>query len=156
MSCRSALGFVEKHWLENQRRFHQSKAETTRARSRRLERGGFVVFLLAICAALGHLATSLLAGHFHLLENSWAFLAIVLPGVGAAMGGFRTHREYSRLAKRSRNMDQALANVVSDLQSAAEMPETLASALRRTEQLLLSEVQDWLMLMRFAVVQPPG
>ncbi len=155
-TCESAVSFIEARWLEDQREYHKKKARGTRKKSRWLERAGRTAFTLAMLAALGHLTLSIVEGHFELFENSLAFIGIVLPGIGAAMGGFRGHREYSRISKRSTNMEQALAMLEFDLKYIADTPESLAPALRRTEQLMLSEVQDWLMLMRFAVVEPPG
>jgi len=58
-----------------------------------------------------------------------AFLAIVLPGIGTALGGFRGHREYSRLAKRSLNMAQALRELDQVLEEAST-PEEISRVLQ--------------------------
>jgi hypothetical protein len=88
-------------------------------------------------------------------ERLLAFLAIVLPGAGAALGGYRAHREYSRLAKRSAGMALELRELAARLDEVRD-PEALGNVLREVEQLMLAEVQDWLMLMRFVPVEPPG
>ena len=88
-------------------------------------------------------------------EDLLVFLAIVLPGAGAALGGYRAHREYSRLAKRSAGMALELRELATRLDEVRD-PESLGNVLREAEQLMLIEVQDWLMLMRFVPVEPPG
>jgi hypothetical protein len=88
-------------------------------------------------------------------EDLLVFLAIVLPGAGAALGGYRAHREYSRLAKRSAGMALELRELAARLDEVRD-PEALGNVLREVEQLMLAEVQDWLMLMRFVPVEPPG
>lgn len=80
------------------------------------------------------------------------FVAIALPAVAAAAEGIRTHREYSRLAKRSENMALALRELDEEFVFASE-PDALESLLRETEELMLQETQDWLMLMRFTDVR---
>jgi hypothetical protein len=79
----------------------------------------------------------------------------VLPGAGAALDGYRAHREYSRLAKRSAGMALELRELAARLDEVRD-PEALGNVLREVEQLMLAEVQDWLMLMRFVPVEPPG
>jgi hypothetical protein len=79
--------------------------------------------------------------------------AIILPAVGAAIGGIRTHREYSRIWKRSSNMVFVL-NDLKPLFNEVKTPENLQYLLRQTEELMLRETQDWLMMMRFIDLKP--
>jgi hypothetical protein len=92
-----------------------------------------------------------------LLSSSWektvVLFAIILPAAGAALGGIRSHREYSRIEKRSSNM----VHVLTELKSLFEQvrtPENLEFLLRQTEELMLRETQDWLMMMRFIDLKP--
>ena len=83
------------------------------------------------------------------------FLGLVLPGAGAALGGFRAHREYSRIAKRS----AAMAATLTSMEQRLEAPDAdlrLEEHLRQMEQVMIGEVQDWVVLMRVATVQPVG
>ena len=142
--------FIRQRWIEKQIEYHNIKSGKSRNKSRRLERGGLVIFSLALLAAALHLA-------FYFLGNEWleapiTFAAIVLPAVGAAIGGIRTHREYSRLAKRSENMVQSLTELKDNLDRATSTGE-FEALLREIEQLMLIETQDWLMLMRFAKLE---
>jgi hypothetical protein len=152
--------FVGGRWLEDQRRFHESKWRHAETMSRRLEAGGRAVFVLALAAAAVHFASGLLldAGGGHASARSaWEhvlmFLAIALPGTGAALGGIRTHREYSRLARRSSNMEIALRGLESRFLLTAD-PDRFEQMLREAELLFLRESQDWLTLMRFVALEP--
>lgn len=149
-----ALEFARQCWVAGQIGFHKRKAETNLRMSERLERWGKWGFFLALGASSAHLIASRISHgeESGFLGPSLAFLAIVLPGIGTALGGFRAHREYSRLAKRSRNMAQELGELDQVL-AEAESSEEVARVLRQTEEFMLSEVQDWLMLMRFTKVE---
>jgi hypothetical protein len=115
-----------------------------------LEWGGVVIFAFALLAAGLHLI--LFALHYEWMELPITFAAIILPAVGAAIGGIRTHREYSRIAKRSENMVQSLTEMKDNLKR-TESPDEFEALLREIEQVMLIETQDWLMLMRFAKLE---
>jgi len=156
--CANVKAYLQSHWLEDQIRFHEGKAERSGRLSRNLERAGWLAFLMAIGVAAAHLVILWLhrgeEGHgFPGLTA--AFLSILLPGVGAAFGGFRVHREYSRLARRSGNMAAELRELKEGME-AADDPESLEKIVREIENLTLGETQDWLTLMRFVPVEPPG
>ena len=151
----AGIAFVRRHWLHDQVRFHQGKAARASLASRRLEKAGWAVFVAAILAAAWHILSMALGhpGFLALLEKPVIFLAVVLPGLGAAIGGIRGHREHSRLAKKSQFMQAALQELESRFASAHGATE-LQALLRETEQLLLQETQEWLVLMKFARVEP--
>lgn len=142
--------FIRQRWIKKQIEYHNRKSEESRKKSRRLELAGVVIFSLALLAAALHLAFYFL-GH-EWLEAPITFAAIVLPAIGAAIGGIRTHREYSRLAKRSENMVQSLTEMKDNLERADTIDE-FETLLREIEQVMLIETQDWLMLMRFAKLE---
>ena len=149
--------FARRRWVGEQIQFHRQKAKSSRRLSRLLERAGWVAFALAILAAAAHVALSMLAQHEggSPVEAILTFAAIVLPAVGAALGGFRAHRELSRLAKRSGDMERELTRLDADLAKARNLGD-LDRALRETERLMSAEVEDWRFLMRFVPVEPPG
>lgn len=152
--CRNLLEYVHNHWIKDQTTFHRNKHADVKKISRILEWSGLAIFFTAMAAAVSHLifypgrefqSTG--------LENLLIFSAIVLPAVGAAIGGIRSHREYSRMEKRSKNMEV----VLSDLDErflGISTPKALESLLREAEELMLRETQDWLMLMRFVELKP--
>ncbi|MDQ2977342.1 MAG: SLATT domain-containing protein, partial [Acidobacteriota bacterium] len=148
--CTVFESFARESWIQDQIEFHEKKARDSERMSRLLERGGIVAFGLALMAAALHLI--LFALHIEWLGRTLILAAISLPAVGAAIGGIRTHREYSRLAKRSNNMAINLRRLDERFSSASD-PQTLESLLQETERLMLLETQDWLMLMRFAKLE---
>jgi hypothetical protein len=138
------VAFVRRFWLAAQIRFHTDKAAQAKRMSHRLERAGFICFSAALAAAALHLTLSLL--HIESLEHPLTFAAIFLPAAGAAIGGIRTHREYSRLAIRSENMAESLRALDRRIATVAT-PKDLAAVLVQIEELTLLELQDWLTLM---------
>ncbi len=153
--CHRWAEFVRRHWIEDQISFHEKRSQQFARRSRRLEWAGETIFVIALVTAALHLVLfdPVTLVHSDLLERTITFLAIALPAAGAAIGGIRTHREYSRLEKRSRNM----VIVLKDLNrrfAFVESPAELEGLLRETEVAMLRENQDWLMLMRFVELKP--
>jgi hypothetical protein len=142
--------FIASQWLDDQIFYHQKKAEKSKFNNRLLERGGFIIFSLALLSAALHLLFYFL--HQEWLELPLTFAAIVLPAVGAAVGGIRTHREFSRLSKRSENMIQSLSELKANLEQ-TKTPNEFENLLRKIEQTMLIETQDWLMLMQFAELE---
>jgi hypothetical protein len=153
-ACAACVSFVRARWIGPQIGFHAAKAEKAGRLSRLLEKAGWATFLAAVGAAAWHLV-SFIFGHRGILpalEKPAVFLAIVLPALGAAIGGVRSHREYSRLEKRSQYMAEALRELDQRFDAVADF-SGLEALLRETEQLMLQETQDWLMLMKFAKVE---
>jgi hypothetical protein len=153
-ACAACVSFVRARWLGAQIEFHAAKSEKAGCLSRLLERAGRATFLAAIGASAWHLVSYALGhrGFLYALEKPVVFLAVVLPAVGAAIGGVRAHREYSRLEKRSQYMEAALRELDRRFADMAAFGE-LEMLLKETEQLMLQETQDWLMLMKFAKVE---
>jgi hypothetical protein len=61
--------------------------------------------------------------------------------------------EHRRLAERSKNMQEQLERLGAQMASAIS-PEEFETALRNLdEQLMLREIQDWLMLMRYVEIK---
>jgi hypothetical protein len=151
--CAACISFARARWLGPQIKFHAAKAAKSGRLSRLLEKAGRITFVAAIGAAGWHLFSFIPGnrGFLVTMEKTAVFLAIVLPALGAAIGGVRAHREYSRLEKRSQYMEAALRELDQRFAAAAESGE-LDMLLKETEQLMLQETQDWLMLMKFAKV----
>ena len=153
--CQQCTDFVRKHWIQNQITYHGDKAIDVRKISSILEWTGMAIFFIAMAAAISHLIFFYPGKEFQskTLEELLIFFAIVLPAVGAAIGGIRSHREYSRVGKRSSNMEIILKELDEQF-SHANTPEALESLLRDTNELMLRETQDWLMLMKFVELKP--
>jgi hypothetical protein len=160
-SCVGVSAFVKKAWIEDQITYHEAKARRTERLSRRIELGGLIVFSLALTAPLLHLVlfnpinvlgAAVGPGGEEFFGGVLTLCALVLPAIGAALGGIRTHREYSRLAKRSEDMVAGLQNLHDSLER-VRTPKQLDTVIREAEQLMLSEVQDWVSLTTFSVLE---
>jgi hypothetical protein len=149
-SCTPYSEYVEEMWIRKQIKYHRDTSIDNRRLGRRLELGGIAIFSVAMIAAFVHFG-AFLPGRV-LLSSTWgkaiSLAAIVLPAAGAAIGGIRSHREYSRIEKRSSNMVQVLSDLLSAFRKSSNV-EDLVTLLRQTEELMLRETQDWLMFMRF-------
>jgi hypothetical protein len=152
--CRNFIEYVHNHWIKDQMTHHRNKHTDVKKISQILEWSGLAIFFMAMAAALSHLIFYRDRGFQSTgVENLLIFCAIVLPAVGAAIGGIRSHREYSRMEKRSKNMEVVLGDLDERFISITT-PEALESLLREAEELMLRETQDWLMLMRFVELKP--
>jgi hypothetical protein len=154
VSCEILVNFVRKSWILDQTNYHEGKSKELEKKNHCLEKSGIIIFVLAVTAAFFHIVL-FFPGHevdAGWLESGLTFAAIVLPAIGAVFGGIRTHREYSRLAKRSTNM-VAILKGLDEHFSRITKPEVLESSLRDMEELMLRETQDWLMLMRFVKLE---
>jgi hypothetical protein len=154
--CSVARSYARWHGIREQVRYHERAAAKAGRISRTLERGGAVAFALAMLGAVMHLTLTLTGhGDESVAGAALVFAAIVLPAVGAAFGGFRAHREYSRLSKRSQRMAQGLRRLKGRL-GRVSSPDELTTVLREVERAMLSETEDWLALMEFVPVERPG
>jgi hypothetical protein len=92
----------------------------------------------------------LFSGTFHesKLAPFLTLAALTLPAMGTMAAAIRTHREYKRLAIRSRRMVVEL----NDAKAAFQLltPDKLDRLLRRTEQVMIRETREWLDLMSFS------
>jgi hypothetical protein len=149
-NCRLLGDFVVKAWLDEQIDFHEKTFERNHRRSRRFEKAGEVVFFLAMAVAISHFLLPMAFVRFHELAfaNTLTLLSLVLPALGATIGAIRSHREYKRLAMRSRKM----AHELRELKKVFTLitPGKLEGLLRGTEQVMIEESRDWLALMTFA------
>ena len=150
-SCRSLGEFVVKAWIDDQITYHREQVHrTSKKKSRRLESFGEAVFFTALSVALIHAIWGLFSGTFHesKLARVLTLAALTLPAMGAMAEAIRTHREYKRLAIRSKRMVVEL----NDAKAAFQLltPDKLDRLLRRTEQVMIRETQEWLDLMSFA------
>ena len=153
-NCFQCSQYVRKHWVDEQKRFHEGMMNKAGTLNNFLEQTGIVIFYCAMSAALSHFILTYL---YHtsqnvVLEKFLTFFALVLPAAGAAIGGIRSHREYSRTAKRSQHMKAVLEDLAERF-TYANSPKSLETLIRETELLMLRETQSWMMIMRFAELE---
>ncbi|MBL8693117.1 MAG: hypothetical protein JNJ88_03390 [Planctomycetes bacterium] len=148
--------FINRVWLNDQRRYHRKTSKNMRRYARRIRLGTGLIFVMAIAVCGVHLSMLIAeigtkgsgTGHSP-IEHALMTLSLTIPAVGAGLGSYRGHREFDRLASRSEGMAAALREVQREI-LAARTPEALQIAVRRAEELTLREVQGWVSLMNFA------
>lgn len=141
--------YVINYWIEDQIKYHTSKSIKSGKKNWFFEKAGLYIFFLAVIVALLHTIFAFL----NIEEEILLSIVIILPAMGAAAGGIRAHREFSRLEKRSRSMVQPLSNFKETLETMDD-PKDFEITLRNIEKLMLDETQDWLMIMRFVDLKP--
>ena len=154
-SCAELCEFVQRAWIDDQIRYHERRVAEVGGASKRLERAGKWVFAAAIVVAAVHLSLVTIgwAERLRALESPTAFLALVLPVLGASIGGIRTHREYSRLVERHQVMVGILRHLRARYGSETSL-ERLYGLLRETEDVMVREAGEWLALMRYTRIDP--
>lgn len=139
--------FIDRAWIQHQITYHEKKRKQAKLRNEIFEYAGFGVFLLAVIASGWHFWLALSSAGTHGFEHhALTFVALVFPTWGASIGGLRSHREYSRIVKRSDGMVKeltALQRESEEINSRAALERFLAE----TEALMLREAKEWLSLM---------
>jgi hypothetical protein len=151
--------YIRECWIELQFRHHREKAGITERKNRFLKRLGIGFFAAAIVVSGVHLIMSWLSmkGYFggellHLTEGILSVVAITLPAAGATTNGYRSLMEYSRLSHRSLAMAVNLKMLHNSSENVSNQAE-LEAFLKRAEDLMLMESQDWVRLMSFAELE---
>ena len=143
------IAYVQKSWIDGQIEFQEKYFRRNNRKNKILETGGRVIFATAIAAALTHIIFSWLPAASrpsHLIHNILTVLAISLPTIAAAFEGLRRQSEYSRNKNRSLGMIAALETMCQKFLSVQDEGE-FNRLLHDTDALMLSETQEWMMLM---------
>lgn len=143
--------FLIEAWIEDQRTYHDSKSRRHLRRHHRLARTGEVLFGLTFIAAVVHV---LQVGP-ELFHHGLAFVALVFPAIGGALGAIRTHREYLRNSLRFSEMVRHLEELKGEMK-AVSSPERLAAMVREAEQTMLHETEDWRVVVGIHKPEAPG
>lgn len=149
-TCPLLVNFILKFWVQDQLKYHSGKAINTRKKRELLEKAGFIMLILAILSPVAHL---LLFYHGHVildvvwLEKANTLTALSLPAVSGAIAGILSHREYTRIEKRSLNMITQIAEIQHVIKRTGD-PEVLKTSLREMDVLMKSETEEWLILMK--------
>jgi hypothetical protein len=150
-SLEARAAFARNQWVKGQTLYHRRTSKRCARRSHMMEYCGMGVFGLALLAAAVHLLTH---GILHgALEKVLTGAALLLPAVGASLDGIRSHRDYSRLARRSCNLDSVLSHLDTRF-SLVRSQEELEARLREMEEIIALEGQEWFSVMRFVTIEP--
>jgi hypothetical protein len=150
--------FLRLAWLEPQRAYFERAASRHHAAHHGLERAGFLLFVLALLAALTHVGLGFLPHHEgegdH-LHAVLAFVGLVAPALGAALAAIRTQREFERNARHAHTMTAYLMDVLDRLEIAPD-PAALTRLLEELDHTLLEENTDWRTAISFRRLEPPA
>ncbi len=146
--------FIANVWVRDQRRWHLKRADERTILDRRFEVIGSTLFYATMLAALAHIFSFILWPSVDYLGRFAVLSALILPSLGAAIIWFRSHREYERLAARSEDMSDQLQAIASTVETASV--EEFESIVRRVDNIVLTESQDWRGLVRFLNVKQPA
>jgi len=143
--------FIDTSWIKGQIDYHTVNSEKLTKKNLSFKKWGLRCFKLAIFVSLIHLGFALYAINDHhtngmvlFLEQLLSIMAISLPAAGAAVNGYRSLLEQSRIATRSKAMAYYLSNIQE--QSHAE----LRPHLENIQEAMLIESEDWFALMQHA------
>lgn len=158
-SLQQYFNFINTGWVQGQIAYHIQNAAKLTAKNARLKRWGMLCFKLAISVSLVHLGFALYGaatghhpeGALLILEELLSIVAITLPAAGAAVGGYRTLLEQSRIAARSRAMAQHLTRIIE--QPVVDNPAAFRQHLEKIQEVMLIESEDWLALMEHAELE---
>jgi hypothetical protein len=131
--------FVMQAWLEEQIAYHRARARRCRARHHQITLTVGVLVTAALTVAVLHFLS---VGE----ETNWpkwfAFLAIALPGFGAAVTGIREHRQFRLHGTRSARTAERLQRLRDQVQTRAR--EVSAQGLAAEIQtIILEESVEW-------------
>lgn len=142
LECRAAL----RHYVADQRRFHQIRVHRFHRLETFFEAAVIVLFALAFLGALGHL--------FHIpgLASYALVMTAGLPALAAAIHGLLTQAEFARLERRYESMQIYLDRVLSEIGRNDAQPDDggpiqsrddlVATALEVTSR-MVDEVAEW-------------
>jgi len=162
--------YINYVWLQDQYNYHKSKidepqeqadfkikAKKARFMNKRLEVYGLLIFFVAMLAAALHSIPHFVGVDLHVkwFDNFLVFLGITLPGLGAALGGYRAHKDYARTIKNSENMLMVIPILQRSLRDASN-EQQVTNMLHTTEDVMLQETQGWLSQMNMIELEASG
>jgi hypothetical protein len=156
--------YVREAWIGEQVKFHKDKQEREGRMHSWLERTGSIVVTTTLVAAAVHLTFLLLVKEptaksgtwpfiHDLLHHGLTFVALLFPAIAASLAAMDDHGEHRRLEKRSENMKDQLEHLGMQMASVGSAEEFERALRNLDEQLMLREIQDWLMLMRYVEIK---
>jgi len=157
-SCRLDLpfepvkNFLLTAWIDREIAFYVSNSQLNHKRSDLLWRVGEGLFAMTLVFAAVH-AMGIMHGE-HFPDSLIIALTIILPAVGAALGGIRTKREYLRSSVSYAHMVRNMSVIGHRIRNAKDMSELLG-CLREANEAILREQQDRRDVFSFRELETP-
>lgn len=131
---------IERAWLAKQVTYHQQASAHRQSRYELMTMGVVILFGLALAIAAVHVVAG---GRLpSSLEQVTTFLAIALPGFGAALTGIRNQRQYRTHAERSIRIAERLVLYQSAFEQELTLDD-LQRLAREIQSLLADEAGEW-------------
>jgi hypothetical protein len=137
--CAGLRRFLVEGWLEDQIRFHHNAVDRLGRARMRLTRVVFLLFGITIVVGLLH-AFDIAGGRFW--PELFVFLAIALPGFGAALTGIRDQRHYRIHQHRSRRMASRLERLRDQMERSRNVVSVRKTAVQ-VQNAAAAENLDW-------------
>ena len=134
--------YVQKVWIEDQIEYHRNRRKKILKKSNVLEKMGEMIFYFAIIIAVIHLILNI---NSIILDNILILAALLLPALGATVAAIRTHRDYKKIANDSMIMVYNLEKLGQELNKPLTT-DRLHSIIRKTEEFMRKDTEDWLLL----------
>lgn len=147
------IGVLYEEWIKKQQEYHSKVSRTCRKLSIRFQAAAVGLFSLSALAALLHSLGT--AGTPSQPFKWWDFLAIAIPGVAAALGGYGAQRDYLRHAERSKLFASTLESAADRLLTAGSLKDVQQAALS-VSRAMRSEATDWYTVVHSRDVELPS
>ena len=140
-------------WIKKQQEYHRRVSRHYQTLSTRLQAATVALFgLSALFALLHSLGTASTQSRPF---KWWDFLAIAIPGVAAALGGYGAQRDYLRHAERSKVFASTLEIASERFLAAGSLPDVQQAALS-VSRAMRSEATDWYTVVHSQNVELPS
>jgi SMODS and SLOG-associating 2TM effector domain 3 len=147
------IAVLYEEWIKEQQQYHIGVSRKYSKLSARFQAAAVGLFGLSALFALLH---SLGAGDTALGSfKGWDFLAIVIPGIAAALGGYGAQRDYLRHAERSKLFAATLDSASDRLLTAGSLQDVQQAALS-VSRAMRSEATDWYTVVHSQDVELPS
>jgi hypothetical protein len=142
-----------REWIRDQQKYHRKICRTYGRLSRVFQFTAIGLFGLSAGAALLHSLN--VAGTAAHPFKWWDFLAIAIPGIAAALGGYAAQRDYMRHAERSRLFAATLGSAAERLLAAGSLQD-VQQAVLTVSRAMRSEAIDWYTVVHAQDVELPS
>lgn len=146
----SFKNFLLKGWIEDQISYYQKSSMKNHKNHVIYTRVGAIFFIITLFAATIHTL------NIEVFENPLILpaVAIILPAAAAALTGIRNNHEYSRNAKRYKEMALYTMTIKERIKQVEDI-DSLVEILEKTNEIMLQEHQDWRVVVQFHKLEPP-
>jgi hypothetical protein len=147
------IAVLYQEWIKDQQEYHRGVCRTYGRLNRGFQVTAVGLFVLSAVAALLHSLG--VAGTASRPFKWWDFLAIAIPGIAAALGGYGAQRDYMRHAERSRLFASTLDGAAERLLTAGNLQD-VQQAVLTVSHAMRSEAIDWYTVVHSQDVELPS